>query len=100
MKLNVFKFDNREFWELKTSIDFLDLTLTVKNEQIITTIYENPQNLYQYLPLHSCHAPGIAKDMIYGMVNRAFDRQRKILTNLLQTNVHPMMETNILGADI
>jgi hypothetical protein len=61
-----------KFSERKKRINFLDLWLWIDNG-IVTDIYEKEHNLYQYLPPHSCHAPGIAKGLIYGMINRAFD---------------------------
>lgn len=65
-------------WEVheKTSrsVDFLDLTLNIKGNRIVTKTYQKPQNPYLYLPPHSAHAPGIMKGVIYGQI-RTYYRQ-------------------------
>ena len=60
-----------EFSNRATTSIFLDLTITINNGIISTTIYEKPQNLYLYIPPSSCHSPGILKSFIFGSVNRA-----------------------------
>ena len=56
------------------SVNFLDLTLTIKGNRITTKTYQKPQNPYLYLPPHSAHAPGIMKGVIYGQL-RTYYRQ-------------------------
>jgi hypothetical protein len=37
--------------ELSSTCNFMDLTLTIKSDRIITTVYEKETNLHLYLPL-------------------------------------------------
>jgi hypothetical protein len=60
-----------EFTPRSTTINFLDLDITInENYQISTSIYEKALNLYLYLPPHSSHSPGVLKGLIFGMIQR------------------------------
>jgi hypothetical protein len=71
--------DNRTLkplqWEVEdfsSSAVFLDLNIHLDANGIChTSIYEKSLNLYLYIPPHSCHAPGVTKSVIFGMVHRA-----------------------------
>ena len=56
--------------ELVTSVDFLDLTITIKGGQLETRTYQKPMNLYLYLPPSSAHSPGVIKSTIFGLMSR------------------------------
>ncbi|GFH46966.1 hypothetical protein CTEN210_04855 [Chaetoceros tenuissimus] len=62
-------------WEVEdfsSSAVFLDLNIHLDVNGIChTSIYEKSLNLYLYIPPHSCHAPGVTKSVIFGMVHRA-----------------------------
>ena len=71
-----FKLRLNEFglkWEVmdrKTSVDFMDMTITIDNNCITTTLYEKSMNLYLYIPPHSSHPPGVLLGLIYGNIFR------------------------------
>jgi hypothetical protein len=52
------------------SINFMDLTISVINGHLETTLYKKPQNLYLYRPPHSSHPSGIQRGLIFGQVLR------------------------------
>ncbi len=58
--------------ELSSSIDYLDLTITIHNHRIITRTYQKAMNLYQYLPPHSAHSPSTLKGMINSLMRMYF----------------------------
>jgi hypothetical protein len=76
---------NWVFTDLSTSVNFLDLTISISDNRIVTKIYEKPLNLYLYLPPHSTHPPGLVRGMILGGIGRIYrltsehsDRQTSI----------------------
>ena len=48
------------------------MTIKIKGEQLITTIYAKPMALYQYIPPNSCHPPGVLTGLIFGQILRIY----------------------------
>ena len=69
-----FGFLKWEFNEPASSVDFLDLTITIKNGKIVTKTYQKPNNAYQYIPPHSAHPSGLINGVIYSLL-RTYWRQ-------------------------
>ena len=62
-----------EFTDRSTSVQFLDMTVTVTPEgKIKTSLYEKPMALYLFIPPHSAHPPGVLKSHINGNILRIF----------------------------
>lgn len=49
-----------------TSLDFMDLTITIDSQTINTTLYEKKLNIHQYITLGSVHPPGVLICLIFG----------------------------------
>jgi hypothetical protein len=50
----------------------MDMTIKIKGERLITTIYATPLALYQYIPPNSCHPPGALTGLIFGQIPRIY----------------------------
>ena len=48
----------------------MDMTISIENGKVETSLYSKPLNLYLYIPSHSCHAPGVLRSLISGMILR------------------------------
>jgi hypothetical protein len=56
-------------WEcpkLKTSVDFIDLTLMIEGNRVVTKTYQQKrENPYMYIPLHSVHPAGMINGIVF-----------------------------------
>eukprot|EP00957_Ditylum_brightwellii_P052835 4005533-Ditylum_brightwellii.AAC.1 len=55
-------------WEIdepSDKVNFMDFSISIENSHIKTTLYEKPLNLYQFIPPHSAHPPGIITGIIF-----------------------------------
>ena len=59
-----------EFTNLSTTCNFMDLTLSITDNKIETSLYEKPKNLYLYIPPHSCHPKNMISGLICGNILR------------------------------
>ena len=71
-KMNEFPGLTWEFSEPSTSVDFMDMTITInKSNKIETTLFEKRLNLHLYIP-HSAHPPGLLPGIVYSTLFRIF----------------------------
>ena len=57
-----------EFEDLSSSVDFLDLTITIKNGAITTKTYQKSINLYQYIPPYFAHPKNMIKCILCSLL--------------------------------
>ena len=61
-----------EFTAPTDKVDFMDLTISIKNGKISTSLFEKPLNLHLYIPLRSTHPPGLLPGIIHSTLFRIF----------------------------
>jgi len=66
-----------EFEELSTSVNFLDLTISIENNTIITTTYQKALNLYQYLGPTSAHPPKMIRGVVYSLLKTYYQQNTR-----------------------
>ena len=76
-KWKKFEQDLNNFWILKweledpcQQLDYLDVTLTLKDGKISSKSYQKPTSLYQYICPNSAHPPWVIKGVIFSMLKR------------------------------
>ena len=58
--------------ESSMSANYLDLTVTIENGNVVTKTYQKPTNLYQYITPNSAHPPWMIKGIITSMLRTYF----------------------------
>lgn len=58
--------------ERSNQVDFMDLTITLKEGIVHTTLFEKALNLHLYIPPHSAHPPGLLPGMVFGTIFRVY----------------------------
>ena len=56
--------------ENKSIVDFLDLTVALRDGKLYSRTYQKALNLYLYLPFKSAHSPFILKGLLYGLLQK------------------------------
>lgn len=98
-----------DFSSLETTVDFLDLTITIDDDgRLFTRLFEKALNLHLYLPGHSCHPPGVLKSLIYGTLLRCYRLSshattaeadvKRFLTRLVARGFPPSLVNGILSS--
>ena len=62
-------------WEFNAptnKVDFMDLTISITNGQISTSLFEKPLNLHLYIPPHSAHPPGLLPGIVHSTLFQIF----------------------------
>jgi hypothetical protein len=58
--------------ELSSTVNFLDLTLSIQGHKIVSQIYQKEMNLYLYIPPASAHPAGCIKSTVFGLTRRYY----------------------------
>jgi hypothetical protein len=61
-----------EYSPLSSSVNFLDMVISIKSDHIHTDLFEKSLNLYFYIPPSSCHSSGVINGIILGGVHRIY----------------------------
>ena len=58
------------FEERPKTVNFMDTTISICEDWIVTLLYEKEMNLYLYIPPHSAHPPGVLTRLVSGNILR------------------------------
>ena len=76
-----------EFNKPTNKVDFMDLTISITNGNISTSLYEKPLNLHLYIPPHSAHPPGLLPGIVHSTLFRIFTLCSDPHDRILRTKV-------------
>ena len=51
---------------------FFGMNIWIKKGKLLTSLHTKPLNRYLFIPLHSCHSPGVFKGLIFGHIQHIF----------------------------
>ena len=77
-----------EFNKPTNKVDFMDLTITITNGNISTSLFEKPLNLHLYIPLHSAHHPRLLPGIVHCTLFRIFTLCSDHNNQILRTKVY------------
>ena len=46
-------------------VEFMDMTTSIDNDKLVTTLFKKPMALYLYIPPHSAHPPRVITGHIF-----------------------------------
>ena len=58
------------FEERSDKLNYMDMTIAIREDWIVTSLYEKAMNLYLYIPPHSAHPPGVLTGLVSGNILR------------------------------
>ena len=70
--MNTFPGLTWEFEDPSDKVNFMDLTITIQNGHMSTSLFEKPLNLHLYIPPHSAHPPGLLPGIVHSTLFRIF----------------------------
>ena len=70
--MNAFPGLTWEFEDPSDKVNFMDLSITIQNRHVSTSLFEKPLNLHLYIPPHSAHPPGLLPGIVHSTLFRIF----------------------------
>jgi hypothetical protein len=61
-----------DVYEAINEVIFMDMTIKISGNRLVTALYAKPMALYQYIPLTSCHPPGALTGLVFGQILQIF----------------------------
>ena len=58
------------FEEISKKVNYMYMTISIREDRIVTSLYEKSMNLYLYIPPHSAHPPGVLTGLVSGNILR------------------------------
>ena len=56
------------FKEGSEKVNYMDMTISIRKDQIVTSLYEKSMNIYLYIPPYSAHPPGVLTGLVSGNI--------------------------------
>ena len=56
------------FEEISKKVNYMDMTILIRDDRIITSLYEKSTNINLYIPPHSAHPPGVLTGLVSGNI--------------------------------
>ena len=85
--MNTFPGLTWEFEDTSDKANFMDMTVTIKNGHISTSLFEKQLNLHLYIPPHSAHPPGLLPGIVHSTLFRIFTLCSDYDDRILRTRV-------------